>query len=100
LGDIGRFFGGYSLLALISYGSSAWAPTFLIRTFGWSPPEVASAYGLIGVTAGPIGVVAGGVYADWLYRTGRSDPTMRAGFHAVLLLAPFAIAAPLVPSAW
>ncbi len=111
LGNIGRFFlvnrrlmlahfGGYSLLALTSYGAAAWAPTFLIRTFHWAPPDVANAYGLIGLTAGPIGVLAGGVYADWLYRNGRSDATMRAGLHAMLLLAPFAIAAPLMPTAW
>jgi MFS family permease len=111
LRDIGRFFranprlmlahfGGYSLLALISYGAAAWAPTFFIRTFGWSSPEVGYAYGLIGLTAGPIGVLSGGWYADRLYRAGNADATMRAGFHAVLLLAPFAVAAPLVPSPW
>ena len=90
---------GFSVLSLVAYGSGAWAPTFLIRTYGWGAAETGAAYGLISLTAGPTGVLAGGAYADWLYRRGHNDATMRAGMHAAVLLLPFAIATPLMPTA-
>lgn len=91
--------GGFSLLSLVAYGTGAWAPTFLIRTYGWGPAETGAAYGLMSLTAGPIGVLAGGAYADWLYGRGYRDGTMRAGMHAALLLLPLAIVTPLMPTA-
>ncbi len=91
--------GGFSTLSLVAYGSGAWAPTFLIRTFGWEPAATGTAYGLISLTAGPIGVLAGGAYADWLYGRGHRDATLRAGMHSAWLLFPFVVATPLMPSA-
>jgi MFS family permease len=110
IGELGRFLrsearlltahlGGFSLISLMAYGTGAWAPTFLIRTYGWGPAETGAAYGLISLTAGPIGVVAGGAYADWLVHRGHLDATMRAGLHATLLLVPFAALTPLMPTA-
>jgi MFS family permease len=110
LAEVGRFFGangrlmtahfgGYAILALVAYGAGAWMPTFLIRTYGWSPSTVGTWYGAVTLTAGPLGVVAGGWWADHLYSRGRMDATMRAGVHAVALLIPFAVAAPLMPTA-
>jgi MFS family permease len=96
---IGAYLGGFSLLSLLAYGSGAWAPTFLIRTYGWGAAETGAAYGLISLTAGPIGVLAGGAYADWLHARGHRDATVRAGMHSAMVLWPFAVATPLMPTA-
>ena len=79
---------------MAGYSVGAWFPTFMIRTHGWSAPEVGLWFGLIIVGFGATGAICGGLASDWMaarYGDGR--------LRAVLLLAlsaiPFAIALPL-----
>jgi MFS family permease len=70
----------------------------LVRTWGWSIPEAGTAYGLVTVVTGPIGVLTGGWLADWLYRRGYPDAMMRVCLATcALLFVPSAIAFPLMP---
>jgi MFS family permease len=99
---------GYAFFALVNYAGAAWFPTMIMRTFGWTPARTGITLGLLTVTLGVIGVVAGGRVADALLARGYTDAKLRVGIIAavgnlvcgtILLLAPtatIAIAA-LVP---
>lgn len=82
--------------SMTSYGVTAWMPSFFIRTFGWSAAEAGRSYGLIVVTCGMLGVIAGGLMGDFLsnrgFRNGRLIVMAGAGACAL----PFTVAAPLM----
>jgi MFS family permease len=84
--------------ALVNYGSNAWIPTFIARTYGWDVPRAGAFYGLILVTSSISGVLFGGWYADYLVKKGVPDGRLRVGlFGTVLCLCSFWI--PLLPKA-
>ena len=90
---------GFAGLAFASYGSAAWIPTFLIRTYGWDAGQVGVVYGGIVATFGCLGIVFGGKLADWMLRRGRSDAHMRVGLYAAIGAVLFVLAFPLMESA-
>jgi MFS family permease len=84
--------------ALVNYGSNAWIPTFIARTYGWEVPRAGAFYGLILVTSSISGVLFGGWYADYLVKKGIPDGRLRVGLlGTVLCLCSFWI--PLLPKA-
>jgi MFS family permease len=84
--------------ALVNYGSNAWIPTFIARTYGWEVPRAGAFYGLILVTSSISGVLFGGWYADYLVKKGISDGRLRVGLlGTTLCLCSFWI--PLLPKA-
>ena len=90
---------GYALLALVNYGTAAWLPTHLIRTYGWSAGRAGITLGTLTVTAGVAGVIAGGRLADALLARGRTDAKVRVGVIAALANLAFGLAYALAPSA-
>lgn len=90
---------GFALISFASYGAAAWAPSFLIRSYGWTMQQVGVTYGLAILVFGSAGIVAGGRIADAMLRKGRIDATLRVGRYAALGCLPFAIAYPLMPDA-
>jgi MFS family permease len=108
--DIARYFRahGRSLVlvnlsaacaGMASYAAGAWVPSFLIRTHGWTAAQAGTAYGLILIGGGIVGMLAGGFVGDLAVRrgqlTGRPLTMALAGLGAV----PFA-AATLTDEAW
>lgn len=89
---------GFAMLAMVSYGSAAWIPTFFIRDHGWSAGKVGIVFGSIGIIFGTSGIVFGGWLSDWFVKRGRSDGRMRVGLVAALGAAIPTIVYPLVPS--
>jgi MFS family permease len=84
--------------ALVNYGSNAWIPTFIARTYGWEVPRAGAFYGFILVTSSISGVLFGGWYADYLVKKGIPDGRLRVGLlGTVLCLCSFWI--PLLPKA-
>jgi len=79
---------GFSLIALAGYGSSAWLPSYFIRTQGWTEAQTGLIYGSAVAIFGIIGIFAGGRLADWLVARGYSDGTLRVGVLAALLAVP------------
>lgn len=82
--------------ALVNYGSNAWIPTFMARTYGWPEAKASFFYGIVLVSASISGVLFGGWYADRLTKKGVTDGRLRVG----LLAGIFALCAcwlPLVP---
>ncbi|MFV3131610.1 MFS transporter [Niveispirillum sp. KHB5.9] len=57
-----------AILLVQSYG--AWAPTFYIRNFGFTPAEAGYAVGLVVLIASPIGHLTGGYLTDRLQARG------------------------------
>jgi MFS family permease len=84
--------------ALVNYGSNAWVPTFVSRTYGWETPRAGAFYGAVLVVSSLLGVLFGGWYADKLTNEGRTDGRLRVGvLSALLTLCSFFI--PLLPKA-
>ncbi|MFD0935105.1 MFS transporter, partial [Methylobacterium trifolii] len=65
--------GAASAAVLMGQALSAWAPTFYVRAFGFTPAQTGFVLGLIVLCAAPLGHLAGGVVLDRLRRTRRRD---------------------------
>jgi MFS family permease len=105
LGDAGRFFRRHAMAivffnlnvafaAMMSYALSAWIPSVLIRTFGWTAARAGGAFGLVVIFAGVLGVVLGGWLGDRVSRK-LVDGRLVVMAWTALAAAPFAVAAVL-----
>lgn len=94
---LNQFLGpAFAVLVLIAFHS--WAPTFLIRRFGWNASQAGLIYGLVLAGAGLVGILLSGVAADWLSRKGRRDATLViSAIAATAAIAPLALS-PLAPT--
>ena len=89
---------GMPLLAASQFGLNAWAPTFFMRSYGWSPGEIGPILGLMLMTLSPLGVLAGGWFVDRAVRSGRDDGYLRVPALSALASAPFVALFPLAPT--
>lgn len=78
---------GYTFLAMVAYASSAWTPTFFVRTFGWKIGQAGAIYGLIITIFSTSGIILGGRYADHLMRRGITDGRLRIGLYSAGIVA-------------
>lgn len=105
LAYIGRRWRAFGTLFLASacnltMGALAlWNVALFKRTWGWNVAQVGFAVGLILLTAGPIGTVAGAYLTHRDVRAGRRDGTLRALFVGLLIGVPAYAVFPLMPSA-
>jgi hypothetical protein len=81
------------------YSLAAWAPTFLIRSYGWSATQAGTAYGLVVIICGITGVVMGGALGDYAVARGCVTGRLLVMAIASLTAVPFAMAATLVTDA-
>jgi hypothetical protein len=65
------------LLGLLSIGTAAWYPTFLMRLHGFSAAQAGYCYGVVLLTAGSLGVLAGGYLSDALIARGIGHANIR-----------------------
>lgn len=91
---------GYSFFIMAGYGGAAWIPTFFIRTYEWTAPQVGLVYGLSIMIFGTIGVLLGGLYSDRLSAKGYTDARLRVGIFAALGLIVSSILMTLAPTGW
>ncbi len=77
---------GTAFTAFVSYGCTAWIPTYFNRTFGWPVPKAGLSYGLVLVAASVLGVLWGGWYADKLKSKGIHHGRVRVGLIASISL--------------
>jgi MFS family permease len=73
---------------LINFGLASWAPTFFIRTFGWTAGQIGAVYGVILLACGSGGIFVGGWVADRFVAAGRSDGVLRTMRYSSLLMIP------------
>jgi MFS family permease len=100
---------GFAMMAMCSYGTTAWIPTYFIRSHGWTAAEIGIVFGLQVVIFACAGIIIGGRLADLWIKQGHPDAAMRVGVlsgivtmigGAAYLLAPngtFAAVALVVP---
>ena len=102
IGDNRRTFlchtSGYALFALVNYGTAAWLPTMLIRTFGWSAGRAGITLGALTATVGVLGIVVGGRTADAMLARGYQDAKLRVGIVAAVANVACGVAYTLAPS--
>jgi MFS family permease len=89
LGGYGPFLLAAAATAVTGYAMTSWSSSLLVRTHGLSPAKAGTVIGLVGVIAGPVGTIGGGLLLDRLRRRGvRGAPlVIMAGGSLVALLA-------------
>jgi MFS family permease len=68
---------GFALVLGLAYARAAWAPTFFMRTFGWTVSEASYALATFGLLTGLVGLVLGGRLVDAWFARGVSDAHFR-----------------------
>ena len=91
---------GFSLSAMVNYGIAAWLATFLIRRYGWDAGRAGTVQGVLTMTVGVAGVLAGGWVSDRYARRGLADGPLRVGVIGAAGMLVSATAYPFMPSAW
>ncbi|GAB3313347.1 spinster family MFS transporter [Haliea atlantica] len=69
--------GSVAVLGILGYGTMAWYPEFLIRTFDMPRGEAGSQFGLMFLIAGSVGTLVGGWSVEPLMRRGYQDAPLR-----------------------
>ena len=90
---------GFALSATVNFGIAAWLATFLIEKHGWPAARAGIVQGVLTLTIGMLGVVAGGRVADRYVRRGKLDGPLRVGIIGALGMLVSATAYPLAASA-
>lgn len=90
---------GYALFALVNFGTAAWLPTHLIRTYGWTAGRAGITLGTLTATVGVLGVIVGGRVADAMLVRGQTDAKLRVGVIAALANLVCGVAYTLAPTA-
>ncbi|MBI2994786.1 MAG: MFS transporter [Gammaproteobacteria bacterium] len=94
----GPMYAGMGLRSLVAFGASAWLPTFFIRTYGWTAPQVGMAVGVILLTISPLGLLTGGFLAEWYAKRGYADANMRVNLISTIAILPTSMLYPLMPT--
>lgn len=89
---------GFASYSVVNFGLAFWIPTFFQRTYAWDPAAASRVQGLLTMTLGVCGVLAGGFLTDWLVRHGRADGAMRVGLFAAVGMLVSAASFPLMPT--
>lgn len=91
---------GFTCLLMVTWGSLAWMPAIMQRSYGWSVAQVGAALGLFTAVLGLSGQLTNGLLVDKLFSKGFEDAHLRYYAFASLLVAVCGIAAPFAPTAW
>jgi MFS family permease len=70
---------GTAFTAIVTYGCTAWVPTYFFRTFNWPVPKTGLIFGLVLLAGSICGVLWGGWYADYLENKGIRNGRVRVG---------------------
>lgn len=76
---------GFAMLALSAYGTTAWIPSFFVRSFGWEASQIGFVYGFIVMIFGCLGILFGGWLTDRWLKQGRPDAALRMGICAAIV---------------
>lgn len=90
--------GGLVANGFFQYSILAWFPVMLTRTYGVSAGEVAVTYGTIFLCAGVAGALSVGPMMRFLTQRGILEGPAVILLGSAILMTPFAIAGPLMPS--
>ncbi len=88
--------GAFTLYGIAIGNYLFWSPSFIMRTFGWSAPQVGLTLGLMMFVLGTLGVYTGGWLADRLTKAGHADGILRAAFMGLCCGLPLIVLTPLM----
>jgi MFS family permease len=88
---------GCAVIAMITFGLTAWLPAAFIRRWGWSPGQIGPAYGAIILTCGIGGMLASGWLADMMVARGRRDAPLTLALAGTLVLIASSVAFAAAP---
>ncbi|MCU0758283.1 MAG: MFS transporter [Steroidobacteraceae bacterium] len=94
-----RHLGAFAAFSAIAYGVLAWAPSYFIRGFGWTPSEFGLVFGLAFAVPSVAGTILGGWWSSRLRRAGQLDANFRLMTWGLAGVGLPAALAPIVPSA-
>ena len=86
------------VIAMITFGITAWLPATFIRQWGWSPGQIGPAYGVIVLTCGIGGMLLSGWLADRLAARGRGDMALVISGAAALVLVALSLGFAFAPT--
>lgn len=89
-------FVAYLCLSIQGFAFLTWLIELFVRKWDWTRTEIGLSYGFIALIVGIIGSVWAGFYAGTMLRRGREDAAMRVCMWGTIILAPLAIAMPLM----
>ncbi|RMF96413.1 MAG: MFS transporter [Gammaproteobacteria bacterium] len=92
-------FAGFAMLTLLFNAILAWAPEYFIRVHGIGRADIGLQLGIITAICGGLGIIAGGLFSDYLATRGDLAAPMRAALFAAILLTPVSLAALLIDNA-
>ena len=95
----GPIFLAMGIKTFLSFGAGQWTSAFIMRTYGWSLPQVGYTQGALLLIVSPLGLLAGSWLAEWYARRGHDDANMRVVLIATIAVIPTSILFPLMPSA-
>ena len=90
---------GFGVFAMVNYAIAAWIPTFFRRTYSWPESDTGRIMGILTMTIGVFGVVAGGWVTDRIGRRGRIDGPWLVGIAGAIGMLISATLFPLAPNA-
>ncbi len=73
---------GFGLSSVVNFSLAFWLPSFFARTYGWQEAAALRVMGLLTMTLGVAGVLAGGWVTDWFARRGYGDAPLLSGMIA------------------
>ncbi len=94
----GGLFVGFALMASATYAIVNWVPTFLSRTYDWSPTQVGNGFGPVLMFSSTIGVFVGGIVASTLMSRGVASANLLVAIAAGLIAVVFAATFPFAGS--
>lgn len=77
---------GTAFTAILTYGCTAWVPTYFFRTFEWPVPKTGFIFGLVLLAGSVCGILWGGWYADHLETKGVRNGRIRVGIISAVAL--------------
>ena len=89
---------GYGMSSAVNIGIAAWLATFFVQKLGWTPARAGVVMGILTMTIGALGTVAGGRVSDAFARRGQADGPLRVGIIASAGMLVFATAYPFAPT--
>jgi MFS family permease len=84
---------GFIASATVNFAIAPWMNSWLTASLGWSVQRAGMVQGLLTMTLGTVGVVAGGRLSDWFLSRGNRDAPLRVGIIASIGLLISALAA-------
>lgn len=90
---------GVGMLTTVSYANMAWIPTMFYRIYGWETSVTAQYLGMMMISFGTAGILAGGILAIRVGKT-QKDATLRVAFWGAAALVPLCAAAALAGNPW